>query len=225
MLWSLHPFPSIVKVPEFPHVALDDVWRTREKLDDTFGGNGDNFVRPQMLANGEVGNVDASRRQTETLHCTAVGKVLLANAPPAQVDGLLGEGPLERLTKRTITSVAQLRRELATVRMQGYALDREECEEGGHCIAVPVRSPVRDLGLVDALQSLETWKKSAVIRCENGAQLARIWVCEGEVIDAELAPLSGEAADIVFGRTNSKQENGAVGLLTGDALERSLVPR
>ncbi len=73
------------------------------------------------------------------LHCTAVGKVLLANAPPAQLDGLLGEGPLERLTKRTITSVGQLRRELAAVRAQGYALDREECEEGGRCIAVPVR--------------------------------------------------------------------------------------
>ena len=35
-LWSLHPFPSIVKVPEFPDVALDDVWRTRVALDDTF---------------------------------------------------------------------------------------------------------------------------------------------------------------------------------------------
>lgn len=30
----------------------------------------------------------------------------------------------------------------------------------------------------------------------------------------------GEADDIVFGRTNSKQENGAVGLLTRDALDR-----
>ncbi len=53
-LWRLHPFPSIVKVPEFPHVALDDVWRTREKLDENFSGNGDNFVRPDMLANHEV---------------------------------------------------------------------------------------------------------------------------------------------------------------------------
>jgi hypothetical protein len=26
-LWSLHPFPSLVKVPEFPDVALDDVWQ------------------------------------------------------------------------------------------------------------------------------------------------------------------------------------------------------
>ncbi|MDH4410424.1 MAG: hypothetical protein QE273_12485 [Verrucomicrobiales bacterium] len=33
-LWSLHPFPSMVKVPEFPEVALDDVWRTKAKLDD-----------------------------------------------------------------------------------------------------------------------------------------------------------------------------------------------
>ena len=53
-LWSLNPFPSIVKVPEFPHVALDDVWRTTAKLDEKFSGNGDNFVRPEMLAHHEV---------------------------------------------------------------------------------------------------------------------------------------------------------------------------
>lgn len=53
-LWSLHPFPSMVKVPEFPEVALDDVWRTKAKLDDNFSFKGDNFVRPEMLANHEV---------------------------------------------------------------------------------------------------------------------------------------------------------------------------
>ncbi len=31
----------------------------------------------------------------------------------------------------------------------------------------------------------------------------------------------GEADDIVFGRTNSKQENGAVGILTGDVVDRT----
>ncbi len=53
-LWSLHPFPSLVKVPEFPEVALDDVWRTRVKLDDTFHFWGTDMVRPAMLANHEV---------------------------------------------------------------------------------------------------------------------------------------------------------------------------
>jgi hypothetical protein len=53
-LWSLHPFPSLVKVPEFPEVALNDVWRTRVKLDDTFSFSGSDMVRPAMLADHEV---------------------------------------------------------------------------------------------------------------------------------------------------------------------------
>ncbi len=53
-LWSLHPFPSLVKVPEFPEVALDDVWRTRVKLGDDFSFAGRDFVRPEMLADHEV---------------------------------------------------------------------------------------------------------------------------------------------------------------------------
>lgn len=53
-LWSLHPFPSMVKVPEFPEVALDDVWRTKVKLDDSFSFSGEGFVRPEMLADHEV---------------------------------------------------------------------------------------------------------------------------------------------------------------------------
>jgi hypothetical protein len=35
-LWNLEPFPSLVKVPEYPDVALDDVWRTTMKLDASF---------------------------------------------------------------------------------------------------------------------------------------------------------------------------------------------
>jgi hypothetical protein len=53
-LWSLHPFPSLVKVPEYPDVALDDVKRTTLKLDDTFSHSGSDMVRPAMLANLET---------------------------------------------------------------------------------------------------------------------------------------------------------------------------
>jgi IclR family acetate operon transcriptional repressor len=74
------------------------------------------------------------------LHCTAAGKVLLAYRSKVQVEALLGPGPLERLTRHTITSVSHVRRELEKVREHGFALDREECEEGACCIAVPVRN-------------------------------------------------------------------------------------
>ena len=35
-LWNLHPFPSMVKVPEYPDVALQDVKRTTVKMDETY---------------------------------------------------------------------------------------------------------------------------------------------------------------------------------------------
>jgi DNA-binding IclR family transcriptional regulator len=66
------------------------------------------------------------------LHCTAVGKSLLAfaNAPlPAKLD---------TFTARTITSPAQLRLHLEQVRFQKYALDDEEFLVGVRCLAAPV---------------------------------------------------------------------------------------
>jgi hypothetical protein len=53
-LWNLHPFPSLVKVPEYPDVALDDVKRTLVPMDDTFSHNGTDMVRPEMLAKLET---------------------------------------------------------------------------------------------------------------------------------------------------------------------------
>ena len=74
------------------------------------------------------------------LHCTAVGKILLAYRPREEADALLGSNPLEALTKHTIVSAGQFHRELDKVRDQGFALDREECEEETCCIAVPIRN-------------------------------------------------------------------------------------
>lgn len=53
-LWNLHPFPSMVKVPEYPQVALNDVQRTTIRLDDTFSLDGKDMVRPAMLAQLET---------------------------------------------------------------------------------------------------------------------------------------------------------------------------
>jgi hypothetical protein len=54
-LWSLHPFPSMVRVPEFPAVALDDVWRSRAPLGPVpLDQTGKNNVPPAFLADHEV---------------------------------------------------------------------------------------------------------------------------------------------------------------------------
>jgi DNA-binding IclR family transcriptional regulator len=74
------------------------------------------------------------------LHCTAAGKVLLADRSWSEVRRMLGRDSLERYTPRTILSPEVLRRELEGVKSGGVALDREECEEGATCIAAPVRN-------------------------------------------------------------------------------------
>jgi len=53
-LWNLHPFPSMVKVPEYPDVALDDVWRSKAKFDEDYSTRTIGLVTPAMLANKEV---------------------------------------------------------------------------------------------------------------------------------------------------------------------------
>jgi hypothetical protein len=54
-LWNLHPFPSIVKVPEYPDVALDDVLRgRREWFDEAFPHTGREMFKPEFLRDAEV---------------------------------------------------------------------------------------------------------------------------------------------------------------------------
>ena len=68
------------------------------------------------------------------LHCSALGKVLLAYGA-AQ----LPPGPLGRRTDKTITAEPALRTDLAAVRARGYAVTDEELEPGLIAVAAPIR--------------------------------------------------------------------------------------
>lgn len=75
------------------------------------------------------------------VHCSASGKVFLAQMAPEQRKRLLAHAPLERYTANTLTDLAKLERDVQRVRKDGYALDDEEFLPGLLCIAVPVPSP------------------------------------------------------------------------------------
>ena len=53
-LWNLHPFPSMVKVPGYEDVALDDVQRATYKFDELYHTSGLGFVTPEILANPKI---------------------------------------------------------------------------------------------------------------------------------------------------------------------------
>lgn len=68
------------------------------------------------------------------LHCSALGKVLLAFGAAE-----LPPGPLESRTDKTVTDREALARELVTVRRLGYATTDGELEPGLIAVAAPVR--------------------------------------------------------------------------------------
>ncbi|MGW1342083.1 IclR family transcriptional regulator [Kribbella sp. NPDC002412] len=72
------------------------------------------------------------------LHCTAVGKVLLAAQPKRQREALLASIDYHAFTPQTITDPDVLRDELDEVRAQGWAQDRAEHESFINCIGAPV---------------------------------------------------------------------------------------
>ena len=72
------------------------------------------------------------------LHCTGVGKVLLAQLPPDDVRDLLTRSGMPGQTDRTVTDPDELLEQLPDIAARGFALDDGEQETGVRCIAVPV---------------------------------------------------------------------------------------
>jgi IclR family acetate operon transcriptional repressor len=73
-------------------------------------------------------------------HTTGSGKAILTYLPAAAIAALYPRErePFERLTPRTLTTLEALRQDFVRIRRRGYALDREEHEEGVSCVATPV---------------------------------------------------------------------------------------
>jgi DNA-binding IclR family transcriptional regulator len=72
------------------------------------------------------------------VHCTSVGKAMLAFLPEDRIADIIRRTRFERFTTRTIATAEALRTEIEKTRRRGYAVDDEELEEGLRCIAVPV---------------------------------------------------------------------------------------
>jgi DNA-binding IclR family transcriptional regulator len=72
------------------------------------------------------------------LHCTAVGKVFLADLPPEERRGLVAALPLPTPTPRTLATPADLLAAVDEVAARGWAQDHGENETFVNCVAAPV---------------------------------------------------------------------------------------
>ena len=109
----------------------------------------DETVHLTVLDNDEVLYIDCieSQRRLRTysvigvrapLHCTSVGKAILAFLDDGEIRRIIAERGLPGFTENTITTEVRLWEEIAHIRKQGYAIDDREHEDHLRCIGAPI---------------------------------------------------------------------------------------
>jgi DNA-binding IclR family transcriptional regulator len=138
------------------------------------------------------------------LHCTAVGKVMLAYLSADEQNRILPELDLKRLTPNSVGNLQELKTELFRVRKNGYASDLEEHELHIRCIAAPIWDHT---GIVQS--SLSLTAPSIRMPVARLRQLAPLIQAAGLQISAELGyrPAASVAASSAASR-NSKTGTG-----------------
>lgn len=76
-------------------------------------------------------------------YCTSSGKIYLAYLSDEEINEILPSEDLKKYTSTTITSRAELKKQLVEIAEQGYAIDDEELDEGVRCVAAPIRDYTR----------------------------------------------------------------------------------
>ncbi len=128
---------------EISKIAAPYLKELHEKYDET--------IHLTVLDVGEVLYVDCSestkRLRTHSaigekapLHCTGVGKAILAFLPANEIERVIQEKGLRMFTENTITDRDLLLEELKKIAQSGYAIDNMEHEEGVRCVAAPIRN-------------------------------------------------------------------------------------
>jgi IclR family acetate operon transcriptional repressor len=152
---AYRPGPTLIEIGLAVVQKMDIRSQARpllERLNDRF----DETVHLVMLEGTEVRYMDAveSTRalrvapRTGSLlpaHCTSAGKALLAELTDDEVRKLYADpAALTRQTDRSFASVAQLVAALEEIRVNGFATNFEESEEGVGSVAIVIRDPAGD---------------------------------------------------------------------------------
>jgi IclR family transcriptional regulator, pca regulon regulatory protein len=134
-----YAYLSSTSLPEVAQPHLEDLVARVHESCSVSVLDGEDIVYVARVATKRLMTVAINVGTRFPAYATSMGRVLLAGLPDGELESYLARVRLERLTARTVSSVAALRGELVKVRGQGYALVNQELEDGLRAIAVPIR--------------------------------------------------------------------------------------
>ena len=106
--------------------------------------NGNMFYLDKVSVAGSV-SISNDMNGSQFLHCTGLGKCLLAFSDDSVFEYYSKNNNLKKMTKNTITDMNELKNHLDKIKLQGYSIDDEELSVGLKCYAVPVFTPYDEL--------------------------------------------------------------------------------
>lgn len=128
-------------------------------------------------------------------YCTSVGKAMLAELPSTEVDAIIKQSGLKRITPRTIVTAELLKEELRLIHSRGYAIDDEEYEDGVRCVGAAVRDHSgRPVAAISVSGPAFRLTKSKIIEMAKSVEQAATALSQElgcDVHDAKLAMIAG----------------------------------
>lgn len=170
----------------WPDAALPHVERLVAEVEDASEVgilDGPDVVFILRVPGPQIMNVAVNIGARLPANAQALGKVLLAGLPDAELEEYFATVQLRSMTPRTIVSVDALRAEIADVRAIGWGTSDQELEEGLRAIAVPLHDRSGRVVAALNLSSHVVRRSMEVMRQE---MLPRLQATAAQ-IDAELA--------------------------------------
>jgi IclR family transcriptional regulator, pca regulon regulatory protein len=133
-----YAYVSTASLPRIAQPVLETVGGTTKEVASIAVFDGTDIVFLARSMNHRIISATIGLGTPYPAYCTAIGRVLLASRPDAEVEQYLKSIKPKRLTPKTKTERHQLLEEIVKVRKNGFAIIDEELEIGLCSIAVPV---------------------------------------------------------------------------------------
>ncbi len=129
-LASLH-----LELPKLARVHVERLSKRTQETANLVKLNGNRCIYLiSVQTEQSIGMIARPLGSSDELHCTAVGKAMLAYLPPRRAQNLLTRSELSRRTPTTLTTPQDILDQLDDVRRNGYSVDNGENDENVRCI-------------------------------------------------------------------------------------------
>ena len=155
----------------FPNIALPYLEELAQKCQESASMavlEGSNIVYVARAATKRWMSTNLQVGSRLPAFCTSLGKTLLAYKPFSEVKNTLSKEKLTAYTPYTITNIETLKKVLAKIRQDGYAINDQELEIGLRSAAAPVQEARGEviasinISMASARVSLEMLKKEFI---------------------------------------------------------------